>query len=294
MEWTSLILVIFVLIFLYKNKKYKESTYYKITKNSYLSVYFDKGKLGEYDIYRYLKRFESDVVKFLFNVYVPKEDGTTTEIDVLIICPKGILVFESKNFSGWIFGSEQQKNWTQVLLKGRGRSQKEHFFNPIIQNRGHIKNLKSLIDKEINFKSIIVFSNRCTLKEISLKSPEIRVVNRYQVIETVMKIFAEKTDCLDAETINSLYEKLYPFTQVDGEVKTLHVHNIQMIAHGEKQKTEEDHDIKERTVNGVGEMICPKCGSKMILRTAKKGEYIGKEFWGCTNYPKCRHIQNID
>ncbi len=32
---------------------------------------------------------------------------------------------------------------------------------------------------------------------------------------------------------------------------------------------------------------CPKCGSEMVLRTAKQGEHKGKEFWGCSKYPKC-------
>lgn len=290
-----IIVLLIVFILVYENRKYKQSTYYKITKNSYLSVYFDKGKLGEYDIYRYLKRFESDVVKFLFNVYVPKEDGTTTEIDVLMICPKGIFVFESKNYSGWIFGSEQQKNWTQVLPKGRGRSQKEHFFNPIIQNRGHIKNLKSVIDKDVDFKSIIVFSNRCTLKEITLRSPDIKVINRYHVVETVMEFFAEtKEGGMDAETISLLYEKLYPFTQVDGVIKEQHIQNVQVFESGAEQRRNESAKINKQILNDGAGSICPKCGSKMTLRTAQKGQYVGKQFWGCTNYPKCRYIQNIN
>ncbi|MCP5303445.1 MAG: DUF2726 domain-containing protein [Pseudomonadales bacterium] len=33
---------------------------------------------------------------------------------------------------------------------------------------------------------------------------------------------------------------------------------------------------------------CPKCGSMMILRTAKKGTNAGNQFWGCSNYPQCR------
>lgn len=33
---------------------------------------------------------------------------------------------------------------------------------------------------------------------------------------------------------------------------------------------------------------CPKCGSEMILRTAKSGSNLGKKFWGCSNYPNCR------
>ena len=39
--------------------------------------------------------------------------------------------------------------------------------------------------------------------------------------------------------------------------------------------------------------VCPKCGTPMVRRTAKKGERAGKPFWGCSNYPKCRGIVNI-
>ena len=35
---------------------------------------------------------------------------------------------------------------------------------------------------------------------------------------------------------------------------------------------------------------CPKCGDEMVLRTAKSGANSGGQFWGCTNYPKCRGI----
>lgn len=36
--------------------------------------------------------------------------------------------------------------------------------------------------------------------------------------------------------------------------------------------------------------ICPKCGGEMVLRTVKKGENAGKQFWGCANYPQCRSV----
>lgn len=32
---------------------------------------------------------------------------------------------------------------------------------------------------------------------------------------------------------------------------------------------------------------CPKCGSDMVLRTAKQGDHKGEDFWGCSKYPKC-------
>jgi len=39
---------------------------------------------------------------------------------------------------------------------------------------------------------------------------------------------------------------------------------------------------------------CPKCGSEMVLRTAKRGDNQGGKFWGCSRYPECRGIVNIE
>jgi hypothetical protein len=33
---------------------------------------------------------------------------------------------------------------------------------------------------------------------------------------------------------------------------------------------------------------CPKCGSAMVLRTAKSGANQGEKFWGCSTFPQCR------
>lgn len=41
------------------------------------------------------------------------------------------------------------------------------------------------------------------------------------------------------------------------------------------------------------ELICPKCGSKLVLRTAKKGTNEGNQFYGCSAFPKCRYIKNV-
>ncbi|WP_373119180.1 topoisomerase DNA-binding C4 zinc finger domain-containing protein [Holdemania massiliensis] len=35
-------------------------------------------------------------------------------------------------------------------------------------------------------------------------------------------------------------------------------------------------------------LICPRCGGKLLLRTAKKGQNTGKYFYGCANFPQCR------
>lgn len=40
--------------------------------------------------------------------------------------------------------------------------------------------------------------------------------------------------------------------------------------------------------------VCPVCGSSMVLRRAKRGAHAGSEFWGCSQYPKCKGILNLD
>jgi restriction system protein len=35
---------------------------------------------------------------------------------------------------------------------------------------------------------------------------------------------------------------------------------------------------------------CPKCGSPMVLRTARRGANAGSQFYGCTRYPGCKGI----
>jgi ssDNA-binding Zn-finger/Zn-ribbon topoisomerase 1 len=38
---------------------------------------------------------------------------------------------------------------------------------------------------------------------------------------------------------------------------------------------------------------CPKCKNGVLVeRTAKKGKNVGGKFWGCDNFPRCKHLQN--
>lgn len=39
--------------------------------------------------------------------------------------------------------------------------------------------------------------------------------------------------------------------------------------------------------------ICPRCGKELVLRTAKRGERAGRQFYGCSGFPKCRYVKNL-
>lgn len=292
---------IFLGIYLYiGNAEYKKSTYYRDTQNSFLSVRFNKGRYGEFLTYKRLKSYETIGSKFLFNLYIPKGDNQTTEIDVLLITPKGVFVFESKNYSGWIFGDENKQKWVQTLPIGRGRSRKNYFYNPVKQNRTHIKHLKELINENADLKSVIVFSDRCTLKNITLTSNNVVVINRYNIFPAVSAIYNSiPTITLSTNEINDIYNNLYPYSQVSNETKTQHITNIQsniLTAQPIIQSIKETTTEIECTVTTENNSndICPKCGSKLVLRTAKQGQNKGNQFYGCSNYPKCRYIKNIN
>ena len=221
-----LVLAIILIVFVIKYINYRNSSYYKITKKPALIVRNDKGAFGEYCIYKALKTFEKNGAKFLFNVYLPKDNDETTEIDVLMICSHGIYVFESKNYSGWIFGNEKYKMWTQSLPQGKGQSsKKEKFLNPIMQNKLHIKCLAQYLNEELPMYSVVVFSNRCELKKIETFSDNIYVVKRESLFDVLAKN-SNNSNNFDKTKINQIYEKLYPLTQVGEEIKQKHIDDI--------------------------------------------------------------------
>ena len=333
-----ILILIFALIAVKAIKDYKGSSYYEITKLSYFSVRFDKGRYGEYLTYKNLRHMESSGAKFLFNVYIPKSNGETTEIDVLMICSKGIFVFESKNYSGWIFGSEGNRYWYQTLPSGRGKSHKEQFYNPIMQNRSHIKNLSALLDLPTPMWSVITFSDRCTLKKVDVYSKDVKVINRNKVAHTVSAICNQTADSpLTSSRVLSIFNQLYPYTQVDENIKAAHITNIHNQFNSGKTRPihtdptattrptkdvpmtvaatqEELHptiatDLTMNTDSSTSDVtapvpapeepfttnehICPRCGGALIQRTASRGVNAGNKFYGCSNYPRCKYIQNI-
>jgi len=228
MESLFSIVVLVVGILIYKNKQYKKTAYYRITKNLFSHVKRDAGKYGEYLIYKRLRHFEDEGGKFLFNIYVPKKNYETTEIDLVLICSKGLFVLESKNFNGWIFGNEAHRNWTQTLPKGRGgRSHKESFYNPIMQNAAHIKHLKPLVGENVLMRSIIVFSDECTLKDVTVKSSNVSVVNCHDVASVVDQICSQiQTIHLTQKEIDDIYNRLYAYTQISSEERERHIEDM--------------------------------------------------------------------
>ncbi|MBS4200582.1 NERD domain-containing protein [Bacillus sp. FJAT-49732] len=217
----ALMLIILIgLFFLLKNKRFRDTNYKTTSGNGFFETFFNKGNYGEYLTFTTLQRI-GGYHKLLTNIYLPKKNGTTTEIDVIMISRTGIYVFESKNYSGWIFGDEKNRNWVQTL---RG-NHKNNFFNPIWQNKGHINALKKVIEihHDYLYKSYIIFSNRCTLKKITVRSPNVKVIKRNSLLAIIKKDIELSFNVISIDEVDQLYAKLQKYSNVSKDIKKKHI-----------------------------------------------------------------------
>ena len=182
-----------------------------------------KGIAGESIIQLLLNNPQLGYRKILKNIYVPY-GNQTTEIDVVMIHETGIYVIESKNYSGWIFGSENQQQWTQML----NSYTKKRFYNPIWQNRTHIRALSNYtnIDKS-KIKSYIVFSDRCELKAVPPNTSECIITKMDLFLYAIYNDINNRKKIFTVEEVNQIEEKLKPITNVSQEVKNKHIQDIE-------------------------------------------------------------------
>lgn len=205
-----------------------DDDYFTATGKSYYDTILDKGNYGEYLIYKCLD-YISGYKKFLFNLYIPTSSVHTTEIDIIMLHTSGIYVFESKNYSGWIFGSEKDRFWTQSIYnRGTGEPEKSRFYNPVLQNENHIRHLKNLLNNYSNIPifSYVVFSERCQLKKVNVDPKSCTVIkSEYLYNDVKLKAdFSEKI--LTDEMLDKLYNILFPYSKVSEQVKEQHIKDV--------------------------------------------------------------------
>lgn len=189
--------------------------------------YQNKGQFGEY-LTEYILSKVKAYKHVMQNLYLPIGNNRTTEIDLIMIHKKGIFVFESKNYSGWIFGSENQKNWTQCMPN----KEKFKFYNPIMQNRTHVNALSRITKLEKKyFYSMIIFSKRCELKKVPEKTEEYEIIKRDDLKNRLDEIMwtKERDDIISVEKIDEIKSALDKYTDVSEEIKRKHIEDIKNI-----------------------------------------------------------------
>ena len=126
------------------------------------------------------------------DLYLRNSNGTYSQLDLVVATKVGIIVFEIKEYSGWIFGTGNQREWTQILAYGK---QKYRFYNPVLQNKKHITNLIDQLPqfKKIPFYSVIVFFGNCQFRDLRLIPDGVFIIKSRQIDIVLEKILLENS-----------------------------------------------------------------------------------------------------
>lgn len=218
-----LTLVIIISNYLMWYVRFRKSTYTKETGHTYFETIIlrNLGLVGEFDTYRLLEKLDGNK-KILANIYIPTINNETTEIDLVLIHQTGIYIIESKNYSGYIYGSEKNKNWVQYL----NHNTKNYFFNPIWQNKKHIKYLSEFLGFNTNLYSVIVFSKRCNLRKIKYNRQETNILKRDDLLYFLKTTISKKNKVYSEEEIEMIYQKLKPLSNQSTEIKERHISTL--------------------------------------------------------------------
>ncbi|MGR5279965.1 NERD domain-containing protein [Photobacterium damselae] len=225
-----------------------------------------KGIFGEFLVNRLLSKLPKSDYTLIKDVTLPTSDGTT-QVDHIVVSKYGIFVVETKNMKGWIFGSARQKLWTQKIYRHSSK-----FQNPLHQNYKHIKALETLLGCSADYLySVIVFIGDSTFKtemppNVTYARGSIRYIQQFNKVVFSDKDYARLTD-----SINQIKLKRGVITDLKHR-----------------------NHVKEIVASKVSSNQCPRCGSEMVLRETKRGENIGKQFWGCSTFPKCRAVKQLN
>ena len=190
------------------------------------------------------------------DVIIPSNNGTT-QVDHILVSPFGLFIVETKNRKGWIFGSETQSKWTQVVY-GFTYS----FQNPLRQTHRHKKVLSKYLDiDESHIQTVVCFVGDSELKT-ELPSNVLSSYSLGSYIRQFNDIVLSETE---VERICGL------LINIEGKIsKQEHIQSL--------------HD------RHTSDTVCPKCGSDLVVRTVKQ---TGSQFLGCSSYPKCRFTIDI-
>lgn len=220
-----------------------------------------KGWLGEMKTTFFLWLFlDSKIYRKFHNIIIPSRNGTT-QIDHLIVSPFGVFIIETKNYKGWIYGSEGQALWTKTLYQN-----KYTFQNPLRQTYRQKKVISEFLGlNETTVRAVIYFVGDCKFKTQFPANVIKAGLGRY------IKRF--RNHVLSPAEVYRISEALENHKAQSSLKRRDHVRSLR-----------ERHASKT---------VCPRCGSNLVERTAKNGPNAGSKFLGCADYPRCRFSKNV-
>lgn len=226
------------------------------------------GDYGERRMATYLEDLPCEVYR-VYNDILLRDGNYTTQVDHIIISRYGVFVIEMKNIHGKIYGTGKSEYWSQYLpdrgYKRYGYTQKHSIRNPLWQNAGHIRSLRKLVfGNDVPVYGIVVFPTEAELF-VEVDQP---VLYMWDVVAYIKSI---RDVVLSEEDMEQFGDRLLRVASREASDRELHLTNIA--------------ENKLRREERVAAGLCPLCGSKLVLRKGRYGE-----FWGCSGYPRCSYI----
>lgn len=177
------------------------------------------GQKGENKITSNIKQLNINVQIFR-NLYVPFSNGTTTEIDIVLLTDKKLYVIESKNYSGIIIGNYLSEYWRTYYPNGKNYE----FYNPIKQNQTHINALaNNLRISSANMESIICFGDKANIGK--LKDYK-NVINNKNIKNYILADYGKTEHIFSENEIKEIAEKLQRMTNATRNIKEKHIKDI--------------------------------------------------------------------
>lgn len=224
-----------------------------------------------------------------------ERDGLTAQIDFLVLTLQRTFVIECKNLFGDLVVSERGD-----FIRSFGGKKKEGIYSPITQNRRHLDlihamrrdtrgtALNLLVDANFDdiYRGLVVLANPKTVLDDRNAKQEVsdQIIRADQLIATIKAMNNEKGPGREKSFRKHVQELAQWFAEQ-------HRQNPVDYTAKYRKLSSSRNDVHQRTAQAV---ICPRCGAPMVLRTAKRGERAGKQFYGCSKYPSCRGIVNIE
>jgi hypothetical protein len=224
--------------------------------NFFLKSPKTKGATGELRVKLSLGK-DTPNEKYVINDLLLYNDNKSHQIDHIIIKKTGVFVIETKNYSGRIYGQDNQKEWTQVLAYGK---EKNRFYNPLLQNKSHIYALSKIIGRKDCFFSIIVFPKAHIMTNFDAYVGSISDMKRW--------LKKGRDEILTATEIEQIYTQLIDHKNNPRLTIEQHIDNV--------------YKLQQSIENN----ICPRCRKKLVSRNGKYGT-----FYGCSGYPNCKFIK---
>ncbi len=257
-------------------------------------------------------RFElqnSHIPMYVLHDIFLEHNGLTAQIDYMIITRKIIFVIECKNLYGNI-EINNNGDFIRSFSYG-GYNIKEGIYSPITQNKRHLDLIKEIRSSEITgfiakknfeknfdtvYRSVVVLSNPKTVLNARYARKDVRnqVIRADQLIEYINqtnsqfdvmgrndKELKEAAELWLSKHKNNPSDRIEKYRNAVAEIPPSPPQIIKL----KKQNEKETPETK---------VLCPKCGAEMIKRKATKGNNAGNEFYGCSNFPRCRGIIDIN